>query len=173
MLTACTYLRRDDPDLTTKTVRGHRKLAVLTDVVQVFARCPVCLLSTHDFPRQSLRYGGSPTCTSHLAFPDNEDSPAEPSQCTAHACIALHGHHELGLPKLSIALWRRCDGTLRVPMPETSMHEYNGPVPAENDVGLAGQARDVDAESKPEPVEPTANCQLRRRVTASDSRHSR
>jgi hypothetical protein len=58
-----------------------------------------------------------------------------------------------------------------VPMPETTMNQYNGTVFWKNDIRITGQVFSVKPEAKTVGVQQRSNLQLRRRIFSANSRH--
>lgn len=73
------------------------------------------------------------------AFPDDSHTP---SKVAKHRCIArvpVDISLEFLLPELAVRLWRRGVPTAFVPVPETAMNEYHGPVFREHQIRRSRQ----------------------------------
>ena len=115
--------------------------------------------------------GGGAAAWGEFAFPDNEDPPAELPPLLLVEAIALHVPTELFGPKAPVA---RGDGgrpASRMPMPEASADLDERPVAWENNVGMSGQGRHVEAEAVPVAVQPRTDQHFRLGVLGANARH--
>ena len=83
-------------------------------------------------------------------FPDNADAPTRFKQKPPIAFVPRDVGLELGLPEVRACRRIRGVTALRMPMPETSVHETNGSKTAKDEVWLAWKAFVVQPE--PEPI---------------------
>ena len=77
----------------------------------------------------------------------------------------------LVLPELGPGLGLYSAFRTRVHVPEATVHENDGTVPRQHDVGRAGQVAAVKAEAEAEAVQDAADDQFGLRVPAPNARH--
>lgn len=107
-----------------------------------------------------------------LALPHLDDVPTHAAQLEAFGKVALAVALNLGLPEVGAGLGKDGVAAAFMTMPEAAVHEDDGAVLAEHDVGRAGQAADVDAEAEPPGKQVLAHQDLGLGVTAADAGHA-
>ncbi len=86
-----------------------------------------------------------------LAFPDNDQIPAELLQLFFRISVPLNIPLEFLLPEFHIRGWGRRLPTSRMPMPETASHLDNSPIFRENNIGMPRQTFDMKPETEAMP----------------------
>lgn len=107
-----------------------------------------------------------------LALPHLDDVPTHAAQLEAFGKVALAVALNLGLPEVGTGLGKDKVAAAFMTMPEAAVHEDDGAVLAEHDVGGAGQAADVDAETKPPGKQVLAHQNFGLGVAAADAGHA-
>lgn len=72
-------------------------------------------------------------------FPDDSNTPAKFVKRCYMACVPVDVSLEFLLPEFAVRLWGGGVATVFVPVPETTVNEYHGPVFRENQIGRARQ----------------------------------
>lgn len=107
-----------------------------------------------------------------LALPHLDDVPTHAAQLEAFGKVAFAVALNLGLPEVGAGLGKDEVAAAFVAVPEAAVHEDDGAVLAEHDVGGAGQAADVDAEAEPLGKQVFAHQDLGLGVAAADAGHA-
>lgn len=136
-------------------------------------RSPLPLSAGPNSLRQQLRNGGGTTRAPYLALPDDENSPPVPPQDPLNPDITLNISQKLLPPELRIALRRCRNRASRVSVPETPVHQYNGPMLSEDNIGLPWKIPDVNSKSQSKSVQSAAHRQFRARIAVPNPGHSR
>ena len=107
---------------------------------------------------------------SYFAFPNYDDSPAEPTKRVRDLLVANFVRTEFFYPEFLASL--RDDG-IRAPvrMPEASMNKHYRPEPGENDVRTPRQIFAMQPETQTVPVQKAANQQLWLRILSANRCH--
>src|SRR5690348_17588711 len=106
-----------------------------------------------------------------LAFPDSQDLPSAGLKLPLDARIALHILLEFPRPEFDARFRRVSEPAIRMSVPKTAVHKNGDTMPGKDDVRSAGQVLAVEAEAVSEPVQHSANGQLRSCVALTDPRH--
>lgn len=84
------------------------------------------------------------------ALPNDAHTPATLAKHCRMACVPVDISLEFLLPEFCVCLWDGGVSTALVPVPETAMNEYHGPVFRKHQIGRARQISDM----KPVPKSP-------------------
>ena len=107
-----------------------------------------------------------------LALPHLDDVPTHAAQLEAFGKVAFAVALNFGLPEVGTGLGKDKVAAAFMTMPEAAVHEDDGAILAEHDVGGAGQAADVDAEAESLGKQELAHQDLGLGVTAADAGHA-
>ena len=109
-----------------------------------------------------------------LALPDHERPPAEFTKLGNVFCVTIARAGKLRLPVVQIGLRQSSDRAIRVrmPMPETAVHEDHGAVFGQREVWFAGQVGAVQPESVAHPMSHRSDGKFRRHVLRTDAGHA-
>lgn len=105
------------------------------------------------------------------AFPNDSHTP---SKVVKHCCMArvpVDISPEFLLPEFAVRLWRGGVATAFVPVPETAVNEYHGPVFREHQIGRARQISYVKPVPKSPGEQNGAKHPLRPSIFPANARH--
>ena len=115
----------------------------------------------------ALADGGGP----EAALPDDYGVPAETGKGLVVAVVALAVALYLRAPEVHVGLGEAEVPAAFVAVPEATVDEDTGAVLAQDDVGVAGQARMVEPVAEAAGVQPAADGHLGLGVSRTDGRH--
>ena len=115
----------------------------------------------------ALADGGGP----EAALPDDYGVPAETGKGLVVAVVALAVALYLRAPEVHVGLGEAEVPAAFVAMPEAAVDEDAGAVLAQDDVGVAGQARVVEPVAETAGVQPVADGHLGLCICRTDGRH--
>ena len=107
-----------------------------------------------------------------LALPYLDDVPAHEAELEAFGVVALAVALYFGLPEVGVGFGQDVVAAAFVAVPEAAVDEDDRAVLAQHDVGRAGQAADVDAETEPACKQVFAHQYLGLGVAAADAGHA-
>lgn len=107
----------------------------------------------------------------YLALPDYMNAPTPSSKKSTDMAVT----HDVGpkflLPKGNVGSRRVGIFAFRMPVPEAAVYEHDTPLAGQDNIGPAGNARNMKAEAKSGAKEVSPDDQLRSGICAPDSRH--
>lgn len=106
-----------------------------------------------------------PVALLQLAFPDDQNAPAEALQFSKAGSVTRHIAGDLGAPVAGIGRWHTGAPRAIVAMPEAAMDEDGFVAGWENQVGRAWQALAVEAVAVAHAMQQPAHHHLRSRVS--------
>lgn len=120
---------------------------------------------------QRLEFRRHPGFIASAAFPDFEDAPPIPAQCSPVAPVAKYVGTPLFRPEAHIRRRDRLAVFAAVHVPEAAVDEQDSARPRENEVWFPGKRFAMQTVPQPQTVQIRAHAQFRLRVTAANARH--
>lgn len=105
----------------------------------------------------------------NFALPDDHHPPPDFPEFSPHDPVSFHIPLKLPAPEIDPCLRHVTKAAALVPVPETAVNQNNRPVTRQNNIGAAGQVRNVEAKPVAKAVEDRANRQLRLGVAAANA----
>ena len=111
-------------------------------------------------------------CFFQLAFPNDEDPPAEFCQLLCNVGIPLFVRRQFLLPKIRIRCRKFRPLATVMLMPKTTMNEYHGPILGEDDIRRTRQVPAVEAKTISHRMQKRTYELFRPGIPAFDARHN-
>lgn len=106
-----------------------------------------------------------------FTLPDDQNSPAEPFQCSPDPLVARNVCRKFRLPEIRARTWVGSETALGMTMPKAAVHKYNCSVLRQNDVRLPREIRRVQPVSKACTVQESPYLEFRNGVLGSNTCH--